>query len=95
MQITPPPSGSKPPTSKREKPLAGSVDWLADAGLMLALIGYIALAYYTFVIVGEKTPAEPLASGFGNPPFNQLAVDEAPRSTLEIIHARRPAAISR
>jgi hypothetical protein len=66
----------------------GRINWLGDAGLLLAFVGYITLAYYTFAVVGATEPA---AGNFVDPPQIQLAVDEAPRSTPEKINVQQRA----
>ena len=85
--------------SSRQSPLArrhrrGNVNWLGDAGLLLALTGYMALAYYTFAVVDEKASEEIAAIDSASPALYQLIVDEAPRSTQEQPHAQRRATTS-
>ncbi len=78
----------------RGKSRHGTINWLGDAGLLLAIVGYITLAYYTFAVVGEKTATEPAAVDFGGSSHSPLVVDEASWPTPEKLHAKHRATAS-
>lgn len=94
MQYTSAPNSQQPSNAGKQS-RGNTVNWLADAGLLLATISYLALAYYTFAVVGERKTEAPTANANSRPSFNQLVLESAPLSIPEDLHAQRPAATAR
>jgi hypothetical protein len=83
--------------TKRLSPTNGKhilrFDCLANAGLLLSVGAYVALAYYTLVIVGKTIPNERLAASLAKPAIVAHAAAPADQKNPEDKHVQRPAAI--